>query len=82
MQDSLVDVDRYEMAIDSIWPLMLAVVIGICFVGLIFHPYALPIGMVVGGIVLTFWFWRDSELQTLTDHSKGGHPEHAEHVRA
>lgn len=73
---------RYELAIDSLWPFLLAVVLGITFVGLIFHPYALPIGLVAGGIVLSFWFWRDQELKVLTDNTKGGHPEHAEQVQA
>jgi cytochrome c oxidase subunit 1 len=38
-------------------PLWLAVATGVTFVGVIFTPWALPIGILVSGTVLVFWFW-------------------------
>jgi cytochrome c oxidase subunit I+III len=52
---------RFELGIDSIWPLALALVVGGCFTALVFHPVALPIGAGLAWIVLSFWFWRGNE---------------------
>jgi cytochrome c oxidase subunit 1 len=41
----------------TIWPLLSAILIGITFVGSIFTPWALVIGLVPAGIALTIWFW-------------------------
>ena len=52
---------RYEISPDSIWPLILALVVGADMVWLIFNPWAYPAGIFAGLVVLAFWFWRDSE---------------------
>jgi cytochrome c oxidase subunit 1 len=41
----------------TIWPLLSAIVIGVTFVGSIFTPWALVIGLIPAGIALTIWFW-------------------------
>jgi cytochrome c oxidase subunit I+III len=52
---------RYEISPDSIWPLILALVVGADIVALIFHPIAFPIGLGAALVVLAFWFWRGNE---------------------
>jgi cytochrome c oxidase subunit I+III len=52
---------RYEISPDSIWPLVLALVVGFDLLWMIFHPIAFPIGIAAGLIVLAFWFWRGNE---------------------
>jgi cytochrome c oxidase subunit I+III len=52
---------RFELAIDSIWPLALGIVVGGSFAALIFHPVALPIGAGLALVTLIFWFWRGNE---------------------
>jgi cytochrome c oxidase subunit I len=52
---------RFELAIDSIWPLALGIIVGGSFTALIFHPVALPIGAGLALIALIFWFWRGNE---------------------
>jgi cytochrome c oxidase subunit 1 len=49
---------KYDLPKDSIWPLVLAVLIYAFFQGIIFHPWAFPIGMVVTLAALGFWFWQ------------------------
>ena len=41
----------------TIWPLLSAIVIGVTFVGSIFTPWALVVGLVPAAIALTIWFW-------------------------
>jgi len=52
---------RFELAIDSIWPLALSVAAGGSFIGAIFDPWAIPIGAALSLVVLTLWFWRGNE---------------------
>jgi cytochrome c oxidase subunit I+III len=52
---------RHELTDDSVWPLALAVVTFGCLLGVIFHPIALPIGLVLAYPVLFAWFWRNAE---------------------
>jgi cytochrome c oxidase subunit 1 len=52
---------RYEISPDSIWPLALALVVGVDMVAMIFSPWAYPIGILAGLVVLAFWFWRGNE---------------------
>jgi cytochrome c oxidase subunit I+III len=52
---------RYQISPDSIWPLVLALVVGFDLLALIFHPVAFPIGVAAGLVVLAFWFWRSNE---------------------
>jgi cytochrome c oxidase subunit 1 len=41
----------------TIWPLISAIVIGVTFVGSIFTPWALVIGLIPAAIALAIWFW-------------------------
>jgi heme/copper-type cytochrome/quinol oxidase subunit 1 len=59
---------RFELAGHSIWPPVLALVTGLFFVGVMFRPWALPIGMVAAAIVLGLWFWRGNEPRWVTGH--------------
>ena len=52
---------RYELAGDSIWPLVLALAAGGTFFGVIFNPWAVPIGAFATFVALALWFWRDNE---------------------
>jgi cytochrome c oxidase subunit 1 len=58
---------RYELAGDSIWPLTLAVAVGGSFIGAIFHPWAVPVGMLLAFIVLFLWFWRGFEPRSIRE---------------
>jgi heme/copper-type cytochrome/quinol oxidase subunit 1 len=49
---------RFQLGEDSIWPFLLALVVGLSFTGLIFHPIAFPIGLGASFLVLTGWFWK------------------------
>jgi cytochrome c oxidase subunit 1 len=49
----------------TIWPLLSAVAVGITFVGSIFTPWALVIGLVPVAIALTIWFWPKSATVSL-----------------
>jgi cytochrome c oxidase subunit 1 len=52
---------RYELKGDSVWPLILALVIGAFFVGVVFTPWAFPIGVLATMISLFCWFWAADE---------------------
>jgi cytochrome c oxidase subunit I+III len=54
---------KYELAGDSLWPLLLALAAGGTFFGVIFNPWAIPIGIVASFIALALWFWRNDELE-------------------
>jgi cytochrome c oxidase subunit 1 len=41
----------------TIWPLLSAIVVGATFVGSIFTPWALVIGLAPAAVALTLWFW-------------------------
>jgi heme/copper-type cytochrome/quinol oxidase subunit 1 len=58
---------KYELAIDSIWPLLLAFTAGGSFILAIFTPWGVPIGAALSLIVLTLWFWRGNEPKFLTE---------------
>ena len=58
---------RYELAIDSIFPLLLAIVVGLTMTFVIFTPWALPAGMFFSAIVLFAWFWRGNEPQPIAE---------------
>jgi cytochrome c oxidase subunit 1 len=57
---------RYEIASDSIWPLLLALVVGGTITWGIFNPWAFPVGAVGSLVMLTGWFWRGNEPEHLT----------------
>jgi cytochrome c oxidase subunit I+III len=66
---------RYELPEDSIWPLVLGLVVGGTLVGVIFNPWAIPIGALLTYIVLVFWFWRGNEPKSLTSPEKEPAPQ-------
>jgi cytochrome c oxidase subunit I+III len=59
---------RYELPDDSVWPPLLALVVGLTLAAVIFTPWALPIGCGATYIVLVLWFWRSNEPAPLTAH--------------
>jgi cytochrome c oxidase subunit I+III len=60
---------RYELPEDSIWPLVLAIVVGGGITWAIFNPWAVPICAFGTFVVLCFWFWRGNEPKSLTHHT-------------
>ena len=55
---------RYKSADDSIWPLMMAFVVGFVFIGSIFTPWTVLIGTGVGFIAFAGWSWpRDKQVE-------------------
>jgi len=58
---------RYELAIDSIFPLLLAIVVGLTMTFVIFTPWAIPAGMFFSALVLFAWFWRGNEPQPIAE---------------
>src|SRR5206468_5783481 len=61
---------RYELADDSIWPLLLAIVASGSFIGAIFNGWAVIVGAGLSTIVFGFWFWRGTEPHTLIEGSR------------
>ena len=61
---------RYELAGDSIWPLALAIVVGLTMTFVIFTPWTIPGGMFFSLIVLYAWFWRGNEPGFIVEASK------------
>lgn len=49
---------RAELPGDSIWPFATALCTAFLFYGVIFHPIAFVIGLILIGAVLVGWFWR------------------------
>jgi cytochrome c oxidase subunit I len=56
----------YELAGDSIWPLLLGIVVGGSIAWAIFTGWAVPIGAFFSFVVLAGWFWRGNEPERLT----------------
>jgi hypothetical protein len=52
---------RYEMAGDSIYPLVLAIVVGGTFSAGIFTPWAFPVGALLTFLAFIPWFWSGTE---------------------
>jgi cytochrome c oxidase subunit I+III len=52
---------RYELPGSSVWPLALSLAVGVTFVGVIFTPWAVPVGAVLTFLALLGWFWPNSE---------------------
>jgi cytochrome c oxidase subunit I+III len=65
---------RFELAEDSIWPFLLALVTGLSFTVLIFHPAALPVGLFFAFLVLLGWFWRGNEPFSITSAARHKNP--------
>jgi cytochrome c oxidase subunit 1 len=58
---TLVDAEpdhRYDIPGDSVWPAALALATVVAFVGVIFTPWAMPIGAVLTFLALFGWFWQ------------------------
>jgi hypothetical protein len=56
----LVDADpdhRMTIAGPTVWPFWVAVGVAVTFIGLIFTPWAAPIGLVLTAVPLIGWFW-------------------------
>jgi cytochrome c oxidase subunit I+III len=49
---------QFTLASDSICPFLLAVIAGMTFTAVIFHPVALILGPMLGAIVMLAWFWQ------------------------
>src|SRR4051812_23760130 len=62
---------RYELAVDSIWPLVLAIVVGLTMTWFIFSPWAIPVGAFASMLVLFAWFWRGTEPKHLIESAEG-----------
>ncbi len=58
---------RYELATDSIWPLVLGIVVTATMLWFVFSPWAIPVGAFASLIVLYLWFWRGDEPKTIAD---------------
>jgi heme/copper-type cytochrome/quinol oxidase subunit 1 len=70
---SLMDAEpqhTYEIAGDSIWPVVLALTAGGSFIGAIFNPWAIPIGALLSAIALGLWFWRGNEPLSITERAR------------
>ncbi|HYE96117.1 MAG TPA: cytochrome c oxidase subunit I [Rubricoccaceae bacterium] len=52
---------RYSLPDHSIWPLVLALVVGSALAAVIFHPWAVPIGGLLAAVVLICWFWEGTK---------------------
>jgi cytochrome c oxidase subunit I+III len=61
---------RYELASDSIWPLLLGIVVSLTMTFVIFTPWAVPAGMFFSLIVLYAWFWRGNEPKFIVEAAK------------
>jgi cytochrome c oxidase subunit 1 len=57
---------RYELAGDSIWPLLLAIVVGGSISWGVFTAWAIPAGAFLSLLVLTAWFWHGDAPKRLT----------------
>jgi cytochrome c oxidase subunit 1 len=60
----------YELATDSIWPLVLAIVVGLTMTFVIFTAWAIPAGMFFSLLVLYAWFWRGNEPKFIVEAAK------------
>jgi cytochrome c oxidase subunit I+III len=60
---------RHEMPADSLWPFLLALVVGSTMMALVFHPLPFVIGIGLALLVLLGWFWRGGEPAALEKRS-------------
>jgi cytochrome c oxidase subunit I+III len=52
---------RHELPSDSIWPVLLALVVGATQCTVVFSPWPFVIGVGLSLLVLFGWFWRGGE---------------------
>jgi cytochrome c oxidase subunit I+III len=62
---------RSPSAGPSIWPLLAAAVTGVGFIGSIFTPWGLPIGVMLGVPVMVGWFWPKGKPSALSAQQPG-----------
>jgi cytochrome c oxidase subunit I len=75
MHDAVPD-HRYHMAHDSIWPFLTATVVAAMMSSLVFHPAAIPAGLIGLTITILGWFWPNHEPEPIHHpHSLPGTPE-------
>jgi cytochrome c oxidase subunit 1 len=48
---------RHEIPGESIWPLVMAIAVGVTFIGAVFRPRFYAIGFVLGVIAFAGWGW-------------------------
>jgi cytochrome c oxidase subunit I+III len=48
---------RMALAGPTVWPFWVSIGVGVTFIGLIFTPWAAPVGIVVTAVPLVAWFW-------------------------
>jgi cytochrome c oxidase subunit 1 len=61
--------NRHEHPSESIWPLGMAVAVGVTFIGAVFTPWAYVVGFILAGIAFAGWAW-----------PRGGGPEDQVHL--
>jgi cytochrome c oxidase subunit I+III len=61
---------RYELALDSIWPLITAIVTGAVCASVVFTPWAVPVGAGFAFLALAGWFWRGNEPRSVSEGAK------------
>jgi cytochrome c oxidase subunit I+III len=69
--DALPD-SRHEMPGESYWPLVMAIAVGVTFIGAVFRPRFYAIGFVLGLIAFAGWAWprggrREDDVRTAED---------------
>jgi cytochrome c oxidase subunit I len=67
---------RYELAIDSIWPLLLALVVAGTMLWFVFSPWAIPGGAFASMLMLYGWFWRGNEPKHVVEPAAEHPPQH------
>ena len=65
---------KYEMAKDSIWPILLALVGAGTLTGCIFHAIAFPIGCFLALVVFLGWFWIGNYPESREEQLREKHP--------
>jgi cytochrome c oxidase subunit I+III len=48
---------RYPHPVETIWPLVMAVAVGVTFIGAVFTPWAYVVGFTLGSIAFAGWAW-------------------------
>src|ERR1041384_2385333 len=66
---------RFDIPGPSIWPFMVALAMGVMFIGGIFTPWAFLVGAILAGAALTSWFFADPNYENWPAR------EHAERTR-
>jgi hypothetical protein len=62
---------RFDIPGPSIWPFLLSLATAVMFIAGIFTPWAILIGAILAGIVLTCWFFGDPNYDNKTARNTG-----------